>query len=304
MSHDALTERLAGPIASVRVPFLPSGEIDAAGLAEYVDRCVANHATALVLTYGDSLYSLLTDDEVELVTRLVVDAVGARVPLVAADRGWWTGRTVEFAGFCRGLGADALMVLPPDWSRSGTTETLVGHYDAVAAEIPVVLVSTYMVARGVANSLEIIERVHETVRGVVAIKDDFGGDFGSRMTAAVSDSWAVIAGGSKTLHAQLWPFGAAGYLSTLTPFRPEITRRYWGATTGADAIGMARIIDEVDRPMFDVLRTAPGGFDAAIHGWCELDGIYGRWRRSPYHSLTDAELDTLHGQLVGLDLIG
>lgn len=303
MTQDALTTRLVGPIASVRVPFLPTGEIDAGGLARYVDRCVANDATALVLTYGDSLYSLLTDDEVEFVTRLVVDAVGARVPLVAADRSWWTGRTVEFAAYCRDLGVDALMVLPPDWTRSGTAETLVGHYAAVAEQIPVVLVSTYMVARGVADSLEIIERVHESVDGVVAIKDDFGGEFGSRMTAAVSESWAVIAGGSKTLHSQLWPYGASGYLSTLTPFRPEIARRYWDATTNADAIEMAGVIGEVDRPMFDVLRRSTGGFDAAIHGWCELEGIYGRWRRSPYHSLTDPELDTLHADLVELGLI-
>lgn len=302
MSHDLTSGGLSGPIASVRIPFLPGGDIDARGLANYIDRCVANGATAVALTYGDSLFSLLTDHEVEFVTQVVVDAVGARVPVVAADRSWWTGRTVEFAGFCRGLGVDALMVLPPDWTRSATAETLVDHYGAVAAEIPVVLVSTYMVARGVANSLEIIERVYESVPGVVAIKDDFGGDFGNRMTAAVSGSWAVIAGGSKSLHLQLWPFGASGYLSTLTPFRPEITRRYWDATTNGDAIEMARIVDETDRPMFDVLRSAPGGFDAAIHGWCELHGMYGRWRRSPYHSLTDAELDALGTQLDALDL--
>lgn len=304
MPHHDLSTQLAGPLASVRIPFLPTGDIDRAGLTAYVDRCIENGAGALVLTFGDSLYSLLTDDEVDDVTRLVVDAVHARVPLVAADRSWWTGRTVEFARYCNELGADALMVLPPDWTRSGTTETLVRHYDAVAAEIPVVLVSTYMVARGVADSLAIIDRVHETVNGVVAIKDDFGGEFGSRMTAAVSESWAVIAGGSKTLHSQLWPYGAVGYLSTLTPFRPDLTRRYWEATSAADAVEMARFVDETDRPMFDILRTAPGGFDAAIHGWCELAGIYGRWRRSPYHSLTDAELDTLHRQLVDAELIG
>lgn len=303
MPHDTMAERLSGPLASVRIPFLPTGEIDAPGLADYVDRCVANDASALVLTYGDSLYSLLTDAEIEVVTRLVVDTANGRIPLVAADGSWWTGRAVEFAGFSRDLGVDALMVLPPDWTRSATPETLVGHYGAVADQIPVVLVSTYMVARGVTNSLEIVERVHESVPGVVAIKDDFGGDFGNRMTTAVSGSWAVIAGGSKTLHLQLWPFGASAYLSTLTPFRPEITQRYWAATTRADAIEMAQIIDDVDRPMFDVLRNARGGFDAAIHGWCELAGIYGRWRRSPYHSLTDAELDTLGAQLDGLGLI-
>ena len=33
----------------------------------------------------------------------------------------------------------------------------------------------------------------------------------------------------------------------------------------------------------------PGGFDGGFHATLEAAGLAGRWRRAPYHSLTDAE---------------
>jgi len=39
--------------------------------------------------------------------------------------------------------------------------------------------------------------------------------------------------------------------------------------------------------------SARGSLDAAIHGMLELFGIAPRWRRKPYHSCTDAEIDQL-----------
>jgi hypothetical protein len=43
--------------------------------------------------------------------------------------------------------------------------------------------------------------------------------------------------------------------------------------------------------------TYTGGFDAAMHGAMELLGLCGRWRRKPYYSLSDAEMDRLSGHL-------
>jgi hypothetical protein len=36
------------------------------------------------------------------------------------------------------------------------------------------------------------------------------------------------------------------------------------------------------------------------HGAQEIFGIAGRWRRGPYHSLSDAEMEQLRGFLDGL----
>lgn len=294
---------LAHPVASVRVPFLADGEVDRHGLCAYVERCVTAGSAAIMLTYGDSLYSVLTDDEVAEVTRVVTNQVAGRSLVIAADRSWWTGKTVDFARFCREAGADLLMVLPPDWTHSGTPDTLTRHYAAVADEMPVMLVSTYMRTRDMATSLAIIDQVCRDVPGVVGIKEDVGGEFAHKMTASVAQRWAVVAGGSKRLHADLAPYGCQGYLSTLAVFHPDLMRAYWQAVQAGDDAETERIVREVDIPMFDLLKSSVGGFDAAMHGWAELVGIYGRWRRSPYHSLTDAQLDELAARLTDLQLL-
>jgi dihydrodipicolinate synthase/N-acetylneuraminate lyase len=299
--HPELQKALSSPIPSIRVPFTRAGDIDVKGLAAYVERCLANGATALMLTWGDSLYSLLTDDEVAEVTRRVVEQTRKRAVVIAADRVWWTGKTVEFARFCRQTGAAVLMVLPPDWAESCTVETLVAHYRAVGQEIPVMLVTNYLAKRADALRLELIRQVYERAPEVVAVKDDVGGEFGARMTALTHERWTVIAGGTKRLHFHLAPHGCQGHLSTLMVYKPEIAWHYWRAMAAGDTQTGGDMVSRIDRPLFDVLMATPGSFDAALHGWGELVGLCGRWRRSPYHSLTDSELESL---AAGLRRIG
>ena len=80
---------------------------------------------AVVLTWGDSLYSILTEDDIAQITKVVVQHVNHRAFVVAADDSWWTGKLVEFAKYCADLGADMLMVKPPDWAASTTVDSLV-----------------------------------------------------------------------------------------------------------------------------------------------------------------------------------
>lgn len=291
--HAELQQALASPVPSIRTPFTRDGEVDTEGLRNYVERCIGNGAKALMLTYGDSLYSVLTDDEVAQVTKTVVEQSGGRAAVIAADRMWWTGKTVEFARYCRELGADILMVLPPDWAASGTPETLVEHYSAVAREIPVMMVTNYLAKRGDAFGLELVGKLYRDVEGVVAVKDDVGERFGRKMTALVCDRWTVIAGGQKQFHLYLAPYGCQGYLSCMTIYSPEITRRYWGAVQAGDHTRAAEIVRALDMPFFEAIMKCRGGFDAGLHGLGELVGICERWRRPPYYSLNDAEMEEL-----------
>ena len=301
--YPELHAALASPIPSLRTPFTRAGEIDFAGLRSYVDRCIDHGAKALMLTMGDSLYSLLTDDEVVQVPQTVVEQAAGRAKVIAADRCWWTGKTVEFAQYCRQTGVDVLMVLPPDWAGAATVQTLVDHYAAVAAELPVMLVTGMFRERGQAFGLEMVERVYREVDNVVAIKDDFAEEFARRMTVLVHERWTVVAGGSKQLHFYMWPFGCHGLLSTLIHFKPEIAHRYFAATQAGDYLTAADTVRNVDMPMFDVLGASPGGFDAGMHAWAELCGIYRRWRRPPFYNMTDAEVEHLAEGLRQIDLL-
>jgi 4-hydroxy-tetrahydrodipicolinate synthase len=288
--HEQIQSALASPMPSLRSPFRRDGSIDQHALRTCVERAIANGAKSLMLTFGDSHFSVLTDAEVELVTRIVVETARGRACVIAADRGWWTGKTAEFAAFARGLGADILMVMAPDWAQSCTPQTLVDHHRVIADIMPVMMVTNYLAPRKMEFRMEVIERIHAEVENVIAVKDDVLGDFGDRMTRLVRDRWTVIAGGLKTNHLRLARHGAQGHLSTLILFKPDIAHRYWNAITRGDFEAAESIVRDYDVPMIDALVKCPGGFDAGMRGWLELTGIGPRWRRNPYRSLSDEEL--------------
>ena len=301
--HPELQHALASLVPSIRPSFNRDGSIDFPGLRNYVERCIENGSQALMLTFGDSLYSLLTDDELVDVTRAVVDQTRKRAKVIAAERVWWTGKAVQWGRFCRETGADILMVFPPDWAQSSTVDTLVDHYTAVSKEIPVMLVTAVLFGRSQGFRLELIKKLYDKVENVVAIKDDVCEEFGRRMTAMVQDRWTVIAGGSKQIHLYLAPFGCRGHLSTLITYKPDIAKKYWSAVTAGDYNKAAAVVRDYDMPMFDVLMGCPGSFDAGMHAWSELSGIHGRWRRTPYYTMNDAEVETFAASMDKLGLL-
>ena len=126
ISREEVREALTGPIASLKTPFTRDGEIDYPGLRRLIDGNLDSGSNSSLLTYGDSLFTLMTDDEIADVARAVAEHAGKRGLTVAADGGWWTGKTVEFARYCREVGVDVLMVKPPVWGASGTVRDFGG----------------------------------------------------------------------------------------------------------------------------------------------------------------------------------
>jgi dihydrodipicolinate synthase/N-acetylneuraminate lyase len=288
---------LSGPWPSIRTPFTRDGDLDFAALRKHLDFLLTAKAKAVVLTWGDSLFSLLTEDEIARLTKAVVEQVAGRAFVVAADGSWATRKVVEFAKYCADLGADMLMVKAPDWAGSTTVESLIAHYRAVAEHLPVMLVTNYLGSRGQAFGLSVIRALYEQVPGVMAVKDDVGGEFICKACLLTHDRWALSAGGQKSNHLLMHPYGVDGYLSTFLTFKPEIAWRYWSAIQSNDLTAARNVIRDYDLPLFDYLLASEGSFDAAIHGIYELFGLATRYRRPPYHSLTDRQMESLAGFL-------
>ena len=293
MDRSEARAALTGPFPSVSTLFCKDGSIDVKGMRNLVEFFIDAGAKTLLLTYGDSLMSLLTDEEVAQVTRLVAEQATGRACVVAADRQWATPKEVAFAKYAREVGADMLVVLPPDWAESCTVATMVEHYATVAKEIPLMVVTAAFPGRGAAVGLEVLERLIERTERMVAIKDDFCGVFGRKVGLRFSDRVAIASGGQKQNFLDAWPYGADGYLSTYMRFKPEIATRFWRAIEAKDLEAARDIIHVYDMPFFDFVATLPGNFDAGIHAAYELFGVGQRWRRPPYYSLNDAEVERL-----------
>lgn len=290
LDRDWVRASLTGPMTSVHPVFTREGELDFDGLARCIEHDLAAASGTMLLTYGDSLHSILSDREVGDLLRAVVRITAGRAMVVAADRQWPTRIEVEFAREARDAGADLLMVLPPNWGGSALVETLVDHYRTVAAEIPTMIV-TAAFAGIQEQGLEVLRILVEAEPRVVALKDDLVGEFARRVGSLCHPAWAIISGGQKQNHLDMHHYGCDGYMSSFLHFNPPIAQRYWQAVTANDMAGAADVIARFDRPFMDRILALPGGFDAGIHATLEAAGLAGRWRRSPYYTLSDAEYD-------------
>ena len=74
ISREEVREALTGPVSSLKTPFTRSGEIDYPGLRRLIDRNLEGGSKSSLLTSGDSLFTLMTDDEIADVTRAVARA--------------------------------------------------------------------------------------------------------------------------------------------------------------------------------------------------------------------------------------
>mgnify|MGYP000467570707 CR=1 FL=1 len=281
---------LSGPIASVGTPFDRDGNIDYKALRNMVEFIIAANSGTILLTYGDSLYSILTDSEIAEVTRVVVEQNAGRKLVVAAGN-WWTGESIRFAGYCKDLGVDMYMPLPPNWAGSCTTETLVTHFTEISRVMPVMVVTA--IAPGVGIPLAAIQTLLEQDNGIVAIKDDIAGGYARRLASMVKGKWIFLSGGRKENHLDAMPYGVDSYLSIYMRFKPEIAHRYWAAIQAANIDEAAAIVNTYDIPFINFVASLGVDFDAVIHGAMELHGVAPRWRRLPYNSLNDEQMEKL-----------
>lgn len=298
---------LSGPIPSIRPPFRADGAIDEAGLRRQVDYYVDSGFGALILTFGDSLLSLLTGEEIHTLTRIVVEQAAGRVTVVAADAGFATPQAVAFGRYCAEVGADVLMLMPPDWAASCSVDLLVEHFKAVGEHLPVMLVTSFFQQAGVFSArpmgfmVDTVERLAREVDALAAFKDDILGDLGRRLCLlGGSTGVRVISGGLMRNHIAQVPYGVNGYLCALGMLLPEVEFQYWKAIEEGRYPDAWKIINEIETPFWEIIavrHASLGGFNAAVHGLMEYRGIGARHLRKPYAGLDSAAQDALRESL-------
>lgn len=301
-----LREALNSPIPSIRTPFTRDGAIDYRGVRAQVDFLIAARAKTIMLTWGDSLHSVLVDNEIAELAKVVVQHTAGRAKVIAADNMWGTRKAVEYARYCADIGADFLMLLPPDWAGQTTPETLVSHFNAVSEHIPTMLVTAFFLQGGGRSGsfrMDVIRALYEQVPGLIAVKDDVVGDFGIELCTLVHDRWAVVSGGLMKNHVLQVPFGVDGYLSLLMSFRPDISWQYWDHIQAGNYESAWKICREKEMPLVRYWNSGVGGFNPLVHGILELFGICGRYLPLPYHTLTDPQMERLKDFLISEGLL-
>lgn len=292
----AVKTAITGPIPSISTPFLKNGDIDWKSLSRMIDFMVGNGAPALLLTFGDSLFTLLSDKEVGELTAHVVKETAGRAMVIACGKQMWQGEMLRFAEYCKEVGADVFIPVPPDWAQSCDPVLLADFYEAAARVMPVMVLTALMSNRGV--PLQTFRLLMERkVEGFMGVKDDTPSPYGRRLATLLDGKYAFMSGGRMENHMDVAPYKVDGYLSIFERFAPKPEREYWKAYTAGDMQECARVIETYEVPFMDMISSIPLHFDAMIHGMMEIMGLCERWRRLPYTVATDAQMDVLRGFL-------
>jgi dihydrodipicolinate synthase/N-acetylneuraminate lyase len=279
-------------VNSIYTTFTKDGEFDWPGIRQLIDNGIENGSDITLLTFGDSQLGFMTDQEVAELTRVMVEQSAGRTLTVAATKRWATRTTLEFAEYCKGLGVDLLMTLPMDHVFSD--EGKINWYKAAAEVLPIMIVGfpTWGVLDGVKDDPRIC-----------SFKEDGTLNYTIDMLVRYPSQWAYITGGTYKRHLVEWPYGVESYFCWASGFAPHVAKEYWSAIQANDTFACARIVRDIEAPLFKLMERYPEMFQDVIRGALELNGVAQRYLPSPRRSLTDAEMEELGAVLKPLGLL-
>ncbi|MYS39346.1 4-hydroxy-tetrahydrodipicolinate synthase [Streptomyces sp. KhCrAH-43] len=263
----ARTPRYTGVIPPVVTPLTADGELDLPSLERVVGHLVDGGATSLFALGSSGETAYLTSVQQDRVIEAVVAAAGGQVPVLAGAIETTTNRAVERARRAAELGADAVVVTAPFYTRTDATETDRHFRDVAAAlDLPVL---AYDVPVCVHSKLDPELLLPLAADGVLAGVKDSSGDDGSFRRLAIGarelPEFSVLTGHELVVDAMMLG-GADGSVPGLGNVDPHGYARLHEAAVRGDWTA-ARAEQDRLVALFDIVRAArPGTASATAAG--------------------------------------
>lgn len=263
----ARTPRYSGVIPPVVTPLTADGELDRPSLERVVEHLLDGGVTGLFALGSSGETAYLTPGQQDEVIKVIVSAAAGQVPVIVGAIETTTNRAIERARSAATLGADAVVVTAPFYTRTSDQE-IDRHFRDVAAaiELPVL---AYDVPVCVHSKLTPELLLPLAADGVLAGVKDSSGDDGSFRRLAIGarelPDFSVLTGHELVVDAMMLG-GADGSVPGLGNVDPHgYVRLHHAAVTGDWATAKA----EQDRlvALFDIIRAArPGTASATAAG--------------------------------------
>ncbi|MFD5727593.1 MULTISPECIES: dihydrodipicolinate synthase family protein [unclassified Streptomyces] len=263
----ARTPRHTGVIPPVVTPLTADGELDLPSLERVVAHLIDGGVTGLFALGSSGETAYLTPGQQDRVIEAVTAAAGGQVPVLVGAIETTTNRAVERARRAAELGADAVVVTAPFYTRTHATE-IDRHFRDIAAALDLPVLA-YDVPVCVHSKLDPELLLPLAADGVLAGVKDSSGDDGSfrRLVIGARElpGFSVLTGHELVVDAMMLG-GADGSVPGLGNVDPHgYVRLHEAAVRGDWAAARA----EQDRlvALFDIVRAArPGTASATAAG--------------------------------------
>ncbi|MFC3798868.1 4-hydroxy-tetrahydrodipicolinate synthase [Cohnella sp. GCM10012308] len=286
-------QHLKGIFVPTVTPFSADEEVDLVSYRRYVGRLLACDIQGLVVggTTGES--PTLSWDEAASLLRLTQEAVreeGSRIPVVVGTGTSSTSASVKRTEEAGRLGADAVLVVVPYYSRP-SQEGILAHFRRVSQVGVPVIVYEIPSRTGTRLSVDTARRIME-LDGVIGLKDSTE-DASLLESLAPTNSKPVLCGEDRCFYDRLRRGARGGILASAnvkTDAFADVYRRLERGDDEAAAQAFATVLPWIER-LFGEPNPAPLKWLLARQGMIASDTL--RLPMSPISQSLREELEVL-----------
>ena len=290
-------EAMQGVFPILVTPFSEHSQVDEDSLRSLVEFNLKAGVHGLGVALGSEVFKL-SEAERDLVTRIVVDQVAERVPVVINTGAAATDLAVLYSKAAEANGADALMIMPPAFLPVGPAEVL-EYYRAIsdAVRIPIFIQDTSSapvsagLARQIAEQCEQVRYIKvETLPVTVKVAE---------LVSAAGGVLTVFGGAGGNYFIEEMRRGSVGTMPSCS--QPEAFVAVWNLVHDGDERAARELFD---RTIVPVNRLAGQGMGTFYHIHKEILRQRGAIRSAkvrgpaaPLDDLTRRELQQVIDQL-------
>ena len=243
---------LTGINLAMQTPMHTDGSIDHARWEELIDVYIDAGVHGLVLGAGTGQHPYLTREECDRLYELGARRIDGRCKLICQSSALIQDEVIERSRHAQGLGADALMVLPPYIEGPDDDDGLFAFYAAIDAAIETDIIG-YNIPQstGISISVDLFERLNQ-LEHFNYIKDSAGD---------LTTHQEYIATGYKVLNGcdpnTVFAFiaGAEGCIWGAANYMPHESVQLYELVVGGDIAGAVYLLVLVLKRVVAGLRT-------------------------------------------------
>jgi len=274
---------LTGINLAMQTPMHADGSIDYARWEELIDIYIDAGVQGLVLGSGTGQHPYLTRQECDRLYELGARRIDGRCNMICQASALVQDEVIDRSRHAQGLGADALMILPPYLEGPEDDDGLFAFYEAIDTAIETDIVGYNIPqATGIAVSVDLFRRLNQ-LEHFNYIKDSSGD---------LSTHQEYIATGHKVLNGcdpnTVFAFiaGAQGCIWGGANYMPHESVQLFEMVSSGD---VTAAMDLWSRMIPSLLYIWNGNYIPKVKAACNLRGFDGGSLRAPLQGLSSGE---------------
>jgi len=291
---------LKGPILAMTTPIKENDEVDYDGLAKLTNFYIKNGIKVLLVVGSTGYCYTLTEQEHKKAIETVVQTSAGRVFTIAGVSHSGTMISNRLADICEKAGANALLMTPPYYHQTSSTEGVYEHYKSVAKNHTLGLI-VYKTGSAANLDINFFQRIAD-IENIIGIKDasvDY--EFGREICVKLGDRFVIISGGSMRYYLWHWLWGAPAYISSIANLVPKIELEFYNCLEKGDLESAKNIVIKYEEPYLELMGKY--GYHQSLHLALKMFGLPAGKLRLPLVEPPKSHIEKMRQLFVHLGLL-